>query len=285
MGSIQTHLEGLRSLASSKPSMRARIAVPKSRAALSSKVSRRSGPPLALPNSIAELGRIEVRSYDLSITSAADLSIPVIGVAGGAVNRRIVVLEQAAYREIKEDETFVHYGYAVRFCVTVSRWDANLKLSLPFLAASAEVGSISAQWTLQILGLAGPKIQESLLPPTELNVETFVLAKQCLEKIVAAVRDSSTSFRAEAIRRIEPDEQRLRAQRIGVVQTYGLSCIERGRTMSEAVRRAGYDADFVSTEALRDVYRGAGIQDENSKPGEEARRKAREILNGIKADA
>lgn len=283
MGNIQTHLKGLSSLASHQPSMQARIAVPKARAAVALKTSPRSG-AAALPTTIADLGRIEVRSYDLSITAAADMSIPVIGSAGGAVNRRIVVLEQTAYREIKENETRVHYGYAVRFCVTVSRWDANLKLSLPFLAASAEIGSIEAQWTLQILGLAGRKIQESLLPPTELNVEKFVLAKQSLEKIIAAIQDPGTIFRAEVIRRIEPDEQRLRAQRIGVVQTYALSCIERGRSLSESARRAGYDADFIAMEALRDIYRGTGIQDANAKPGEEARRKAHEILSGVKAD-
>jgi hypothetical protein len=227
----------------------------------------------------------QVQSYDLNITSAISLGIPVIGSGGGTFNRRVVVLEQSAFREALKDGAIVHYGYAVRFCVTVSKWDVNLKPSLPFLAASAELGSISAHWTLQVLGLSGPKINEALLPPTELNVEKFVLAKQSLEKIIVAIQDPRTEFHAEVVGKIDPAEQRVNAQRAAAVETYALSCIERGRSLYEAVRRSGSNgADLGRVEIIRDTYRGRGIEDENVSPSDDARRSAREILGGIRAD-
>lgn len=193
MSAIQPHVEALIALGSESPQIRVEIGEKSA-----GWIRLLSAAPSAggIPSSLTDLGRIEVQSYDLSITAAANLSIPVIGSAGGSANRRVVVLEQSAYREVPENGAVLQYGNAVRFCVTVTKWDANLKLTLPFLAASAEVGSIAAHWTLQILGLAGPKIAEAILPPAELNVEKFVLAKQSLECTSAAdpvgVRDAQT---------------------------------------------------------------------------------------------
>jgi hypothetical protein len=283
MVNILRHLDSLSLLISSSPATEVEITAKKTRTRLDA--GSLAAGASAIPASLDELNSLVVQSYDLSMTAAANLSIPIIGSGGGSVNRRIVILEQSAYRESDDNGTLLHYGYCVRFCVTVSKWDANLKLTLPFLAASAEVGSISARWTLQILGLSGPKIHDALPPPTELNVEKFVLAKQSLEKIIAAIKDPKTKFKAELIRKIEPEQQRIAAQRLAIAQTYALSCIERGRTLSESIRRAGYDTgDFEYIDAIRDVYYSVGIQDDNSKPGDETRRKARDILNGVKAD-
>lgn len=239
-----------------------------------------------IPQSLDDLTNIEVQSYDLSVTAAASLSIPVIGTVGGGLNRRVVVLEQAAFAEIADGEVKLRYGYAVRFCVTVSRWDANLKLSLPFLAASAEVGSVAAQWRLQILGLTGRKIDEALVPPTELNVEKFILAKQSQEKIIGAIRDSTTSFTPQLLLRIEPLQQKVRNLRIGASQTYALSSLERGRSLVEALRRLNADpaGDTLRTDTIRDLYRTFGADDDNAKPSDSLRRQAREVLEGMQAD-
>lgn len=285
MSGIQPHVQALNALGSESPQMGIEIGEKQVGAAAGIRLLSAVPTTGGIPTSLMDLGRIEVQSYDLSITAAANLSIPVIGSAGGSANRRVVVLEQAAYREVPENGAVLQYGYAVRFCVTVTKWDANLKLTLPFLAASAEVGSIAAHWTLQILGLAGPKIAEAILPPTELNVEKFVLAKQSLEKIIAAIQDQSTVFRAEVIRKVEAAEQTLHRRRIAVAETYGLSSLERGRSCADAARRAGYDTgDPLLLDAVRDIYRTYGIASEVDRPGDEVRRAARDVLHGIKAD-
>jgi len=135
------------------------------------------------------------RSYDLTVSAALDLQIPVAGSGSGGFNRRVIVLERAAFNKVEpndEKDSEKHYGYAIRLCVTVNRWQANSKVSLPFLAASAQLGTIDAQWSLQVIGLKGKAIDHAILPPTELSVETFFLAKQSLEKLVQAINDSST---------------------------------------------------------------------------------------------
>jgi hypothetical protein len=242
--------------------------------------------PSGIPQTLDELTNIEVQSYDLSVTAAASLNIPVIGSVGGGLNRRVVVLEHLAYKELIEGDVRLRYGYTVRFCVTVSRWDANFKLSLPFLAASAEVGSVSAQWRLQILGLAGPKIDAALLPPTELNVEKFVLAKQSQEKVIAAIRDPTTIFKAQLLLKIEPEQQRLRQYRIAVAQAYALSSLMRGRSLVEALRRLNADpaGDPLRTDSVKDLYRAFGLDDDNVRPSDPVRSQAREILEGVEAD-
>src|SRR5690606_32447370 len=130
------------------------------------------------PTSLDQLPQSYNRVYDLSVASANELSIPVVGSVSGGINRRVVVLERVAFKEIARPSAVHHWGYAIRLAVTVSKIDARLKLALPVLAASAQLGQIEASWILQVRGLSGPQIDKVDIPMSELNVETFVLAKQ-----------------------------------------------------------------------------------------------------------
>ncbi len=114
-----------------------------------------------------------LRVYDLSVTAAGQLNIPVVGSISGGTSRRVIVLERTAYKEIEKENTKYQYGYAIRLAITVNKLTAETKLTLPFLTASAELGQIEAKWILQVVGLAGPKIDSAILPPKELNLETF----------------------------------------------------------------------------------------------------------------
>lgn len=76
----------------------------------------------------------------------------------------------------------------------MNKWETKFKANLSFLAASAELGHIKAEWILHVIGLAGLKIDEALILPRELNVETFVLIQQSLSKLIKAINDKSTKF-------------------------------------------------------------------------------------------
>ncbi len=237
-----------------------------------------------IPATIDELGMLHSRSYDLSVTAAGELNIPTVGSFSGGYNRRIVVLEKVAYKRVQSGDEEHQYGYAVRLCVTVNKWDAGAKISLPFLAASAQLGEINAQWTLQVMGLAGLKVDEAMIPPTELNVETFVIAKQSMEKIIAAVRDPQTTFAAELIARVTPVDKKLRELKLAAAAAFGLTCVERGRCLAEARTRLD-TLDSETNDAVTGVYEQLlGSPNSGDKPGEDARRKAREILGRIRAD-
>ena len=235
-----------------------------------------------LPKSLDDLNETSVRSIDLSVTAAMSLSIPVAGSVSGGYNRHVVVLEQYAVKHIDYNGLRYDYGYAIRFCITVSNWSANMKASLPFLAASAEIGSVQAQWMLDIKGLGGKRIREILPPPTELNVEKFVLVKQKLSEIISAMDDPSTQFMPELIN--TPEDIQANQYRISTAQAYALSCIKDGWPLKEALIKLGSAEEELTLDAIRDVYRDfAGLEDETKKPTPDTIYKAKQVLGKIKA--
>lgn len=241
--------------------------------------------PALVPKTLKDLESAITQSYDLTITRAGELNIPVVGSAGGSMNRRVVVLERIAYKELAgASGSQYRFGYAIRLCVTVNKWDATMKASLPFLAASAQMGQIEASWILQVLGVAGTKISEATAPPAELNVETFVIAKQSLEKLIAAVNDPSTTFAAQTLQKIDTAQQRSQAFEEAAVTTFALSSISRKRSLDEARKRLGAAIDPVASAILQDVYDVMAPGLPADRPTQDAANKANELLGGIQAD-
>lgn len=236
-----------------------------------------------LPEKLSDLGESIARSHDLSVTAALDLQIPVAGSGSGSFNRRVIVLERCAFKQIEQEDTDLQFGYAVRLCVTVDRLEATAKISLPFLAASAQLGTVEAQWTLQVVGLAGPLLTH-ILPPTELNVETFVLAKQSMGEIVDAINSEDTIFLPRLIAKLRKPDPKSTALKQSVGHAFALSCIDHGRSLNEAYRRLG-PTDQPTHDAIGEVYKNfAGLIDLDSNPDNNARQRAREICGRVKSD-
>ncbi|MFO0834538.1 MAG: caspase family protein [Phycisphaerales bacterium] len=236
--------------------------------------------PPGLPTGLNELPQAMNRVFDLSVTGAMSLGIPIAGSVSGGGSRHVLVLERCAFKVLKSGTGLTQeWGYAIRFCLTVNKFDASMKLTLPFLAASAEVGSIEAQWMLQVIGLGGPKIDAVSLPPTELNVETFVLAKQSLAALIGAVRDPDTVFTPQCLREITPADQRDLALRRAVAHTVALDAIADGVTLERAQKRA---ADPLAADVIRDMYHDiAGIDVPTLEPSSNARAEARRLLGRV----
>jgi len=239
--------------------------------------------PAEIPKQLLDLNTAVNRSYDLSLTRAGDLDIPVVGSAGGSTSRRVVVLERTAFKSITgASGAEYQFGYAIRLCVTVDKWDVNAKLTLPFLAASAQIGQVQASWTMQVLGLAGPAIDGALAPPTELNVETFVIAKQSLTALIAAVNDPTTRFAAARLAVITEADARERALRIAAAETFGLARLARRAPLADTLRRFdGLDAELVA--AIEDVYEQLGAGD-GERPADAVALRARGLLGRVDAD-
>jgi hypothetical protein len=237
-----------------------------------------------VPKTLAELNASVTRSYDLTATRAGDLNIPVAGTISGGYNRRVVVLERAAYKIVTgHSGAEYHLGYAIRLCLTVNKWDTSLKISLPFVAASAQMGQVEASWMLQVLGLAGPKLAAATAPPAELNVETFVIAKQSLQSLIEAVNDKSTVFTAYQIARIESPDRRDEELRRGVARAYALSRIARRWNLADALGRIS-SGEPVVNDSIRDTYEAIAPGGDTDRPSEEAARKSRDLLGGVEAD-
>ena len=90
-----------------------------------------------IPQTIDELPIQISRVYDLSVTAAGQLNIPVVGSVTGGASRRVIVLERAAYKEIVKDNITYQYGYAIRLAITVNKLTADVKMTLSMAIPSA----------------------------------------------------------------------------------------------------------------------------------------------------
>lgn len=238
--------------------------------------------PSGIPQSIGELDAIVSTIYDLTATRAAELKIPIAGSVGGGTSRRIVIAEYSQTKLVTEPSGIeLRYGYAIRFCLTVNKWDVDAKLSLPFLSAQAQLGQIEAGWTMQVIGVNGPKIREAVLPPKPLSVETFVIAQQSLEKIIDAVNDPTTQFVPGVVVSINDPNAPAVALRRGVVQAFALYRLFKGNSINQAAAElgstSGADRDWIA-----DVYTRLGIGAPNEAPSASARSAAQLHLGGLK---
>lgn len=234
----------------------------------------------SIPTSLDQLNNQVARSYDLSVQGAIEIGIPVAGSVSGGASRRVIVLERAAYREVaNQDGTKTQWGYAFRYCVLVNKFDASMKLTLPFLAASAQVGSIEAQWWMHSAGLSGPKIDVAIGVPSELNVETFVLAKQALEKLLAAVRDPSTQFTAAALATQTSEEKRLNDYRAAIGRAVALDAIADSVSIDRVIPRL---VDPVVIESVRATFREfANVQMPTDPISPFVRQQAQQLLGRV----
>lgn len=81
-----------------------------------------------IPQSTDELGELTSLTYDLTVRRAGELNIPVAGTVSGGFDRRVLVWEWTRFKELHgSDGIRCRYGYTVRFCLTVSKWEAQAK--------------------------------------------------------------------------------------------------------------------------------------------------------------
>ena len=239
--------------------------------------------PADIPQTIDELGELESYTYDLTVTAAGKLNIPVVGSVSGGTERRVVVFEWAQFKKLFDGEVEYRYGFLIRFCLTVSKWNANAKLTLPFLAAEAEIGEIRAAWLMQVRGLAGTPISSVILPPQDLKVETFVIAKQSLDAAIKAIRDPGTKFvPGTLLSKIDPTTPETIYSN-AAVRAFAVSSIRRGRTRASAESRLG-STDPISNDLITEVYDSFGIIAPDTVPDANSKASATKILQGIDAD-
>lgn len=222
------------------------------------------------------------RANVLSVSGAIEANIPVIGGGSLSALNQVIVLERVGYDEIATGNGGIEQvGFAIRLCVTVKKLDANIKLTLPFVAASAQLGSTEAACVLQIVGLGGPKIAGVKIVPTELNVESFVVAKQNLDALVDALIDPTTTLDAKVIARQGPPTTVEARYAPTVYQAAALGALSRGWSMQDAASRFHWDlselpAPFAGT--FQDVAKITSIIE---RPGKEAVGLAARILDRV----
>ncbi|MEA3033930.1 MAG: hypothetical protein QOH86_1946 [Sphingomonadales bacterium] len=242
-----------------------------------------AGPAAAdIPQTIADLEGLVSTIYDLTATRAGELKIPIAGSVGGGTSRRVVISEYSQTKLVTDASGIeLRYGYALRFCLTVNKWNVDAKLSLPFLSAQAEIGQIEAGWTMQVIGLNGPKIRAAVLPPKPLSVETFVIAQQSLEKIIEAINDPTTQFIPGVVVSTNDPKAPGVVLRRSVVQAFALYRLFKSNSVNQAIAELG-SVSGSDNDIITDTYSSLGIGSPNDIPPSNARTAAQAFLGGLK---
>ncbi len=218
----------------------------------------------------------------LSVEAAASLGIP-FGSAESKTARRIVVQEYAKYRDIMEGTTAVRWGVGVRWIVNVKILNTEAKISsVPMVAASAQVGFVEATARFQVLGIASPEVTKAIPAPTDLNTETYVELKQALLKIKALIYEQATTIRPQVLAiTADAPETSERSYEGALAVAWALTKISEGRTLLRAQTEYEKSSAFFREEVKSVYIDVASTSDANSKPSDEARAKARRILNDL----
>jgi hypothetical protein len=220
---------------------------------------------------VSELSEVQSRSYSLTSDMAGKLKIQVAELSASR-SSSVSVLEWSKHKDIQQDDGSIHrWGCAARFCVSVNKMQGQGSMALPFLAAEAQLGKIEAQWTMQLRGVSGEKIEKLVLPPSPLDVETYVVANQAMSQIAATFHDDTTVLKPMFLHRLETrsgDEQ----HRDAALRTFILSGMAHGRSVAYISARLPQGSEKVLQEML------SALNAAGEPIPEEVRQKARAIM-------
>lgn len=159
-------------------------------------LTRRPGPPT---RPAIQLDRWFLQAHAYRDEQAAKVSV--LGQLFGSSVQHVaagVVHEAKRYALVRTDTGRpVEMGVAVRLSVAISRLDADAELTLPSIAAHAQLGSAEARAGITVVGYTGP-LGDCLPAPRKLDVETYV------EYVEAFRRMQAIIFGADGLRHIHP---------------------------------------------------------------------------------
>lgn len=143
------------------------------------------------PVSVSEVPKLEhwtVQAHIYSEEIAGSVSI--LGALFGGSGKRAKVGAVHEAKRFRIDRTpdgrEVEIGVAVRLAVAVTEWDTKFEVSLPNIAASAQLNGFDGRIGIEVVGYAGP-LGDLLPAPRELSVTTCADYLQAFSKIQAQV--------------------------------------------------------------------------------------------------
>lgn len=226
----------------------------------------------------AELNEIEKSHYESDATFAGTLAQGLF--SASASGRRIVVVEDYYRGKYCTAPTGVRllYGVGVRLRIGVSNIKGDVKLTLPFIAASAEVGAATAQYHLSVKGYTGTDISDLIPQPGDFNVESYVGLIEKIGKIQQLITkeiDKVTPVRLGIELAIDPEA----VLRSGVGTAWALSQISDGRSLADALKAYSWTPE--ASAAISAVYANLQV-DDAERPHGDAVRTAQRLLGKLR---
>lgn len=129
-------------------------------------------PPLVTKGSALDRWDIQAHQYK----TAAEVKM---GILGGLFSSRSKLVKSGVVQEAKrykvtqtDKDNRIEFGTAVRLVVAINETEADLELTIPNIAAGAQLAHFEARIALSVVGFVGP-LGDMLPAPGELNVETL----------------------------------------------------------------------------------------------------------------
>ena len=118
---------------------------------------------------------IETHIYDERAKGVLDRIAGIVGLES-SITKLGIIHEASRYKSVRDEEhprrKEKRYGVSVRLLVAATDWEFKGKLTIPVVAASAELGYRSANIAIQVRGYVG-SLGDKLPSPTTLNVESY----------------------------------------------------------------------------------------------------------------
>jgi hypothetical protein len=234
------------------------------------------------PKNIKDLTSENIFTSILSVDAAAELKIP-FGDASGKFSRRIFIMEYLKYVDMEKEGGKVRYGVGIRAVSNFKLLSGKAKTSsLPFIAASAELGFIEATLSFDVLGLQSQKITDAIPSPSRLDVETYTLIGKAFDKIKKLVWDNDTIVSPRILSVMGSshfEDESLYDESVAVC--WALTRIKNREKLGDALKDIQDESEqFIET--VRRVYSNiANITENDGKPDNRESRNADQILMGL----
>ena len=208
--------------------------------------------------------------FDGQVAGALGFAISTIRFSG---RQRVLISEFSRSKEVGPPGKSVRYGVAVRLLVQVTQTELNANLSLPIVAAQAQMGLTSASSSLSVHGYVG-NLSGKILPDQDFNVESYVALMHSVAELQDIVTNNVQHIRPVLLEvpDVVVDLLQERQKAIGVV--WALSNIADGRSYAQAMNKFALPPDAVIS-AIQNTYRDLlGTDSHDAKPWNEIQQKA-----------
>jgi hypothetical protein len=206
---------------------------------------------------VDELGGWRWQQTEMSSNLALKLGFAVGSVSASAQSRTLLA-EFSRSASVEVEDGLAQYGAAARLVVGVTSFEAKGTLTIPVLAAEAQLGRSQASVSLTVNGYVGDGLAE-LLPTgiLTLNVDTYSSLTTSISEIVKLIGSDRENIRPELLWVEAEDEGPAKVEdelTRSVGTAYALNQIKNRKTVDSAVDGYEDKDDLIALEAIRHVY-------------------------------
>jgi hypothetical protein len=233
------------------------------------------------PPAASELSDWEQQFYSLDANLAAKVGFA-LGSVSASARQRVLISEFSRSAPCStEDGLELHYGVALRLIVHVANFEAGANLTLPWVAAQAQVQKAETWSKLSVTGYVGDL--GPLLPPIKaFTVDNYIDLMQKVSAIQAKVASDTGNIRPRKLRVVDPSAEG-QEQKWAVGAVWALTQIADGRSCRRAHEEFPDREATTALGAIEDVYRSFGFGScDDTTPSGEAQDLARKRLRGTK---